>query len=446
MKLRDRLEIQRVVTSGKVEEERNAPNPSKPVVIDAQQKLKERVRFQAIEMLHKEKNPDSSMVRAALDEVLQYEAEDVPRPERTRIAAELMNDIIGYGPLESLLQDPEVTEIMVNGPHKLYVEIKGKIYKVESPFRDNEHLNNIIDRIVSTIGRHVDESSPMVDARLKDGSRVNIIIPPLSLTGPVVTIRKFAKIPYTDKNLIEFGSVSPKMMSFLEACVKGRLSIVISGGTGSGKTTFLNVLSGYIPQNERIVTIEDAAEIQLKQEHVVTLESRPANIEGTGQVSIRDLVRNALRMRPDRIVVGEVRSGEALDMLQAMNTGHDGSITTVHANSPRDALARIETMALMAGMDLPLNAIRTQIASAINIVVHQSRLGDGTRKVTSIMEIAGMEGDIITMQEIFSYESLGKVDSQGRFVGRFRPTGIIPHCLGKIRYHGVPAYDDWFVQ
>jgi pilus assembly protein CpaF len=286
----------------------------------------------------------------------------------------------------------------------------------------------------------------MVDARLKDGSRVNAIIPPLALTGPTITIRKFPKNPLTANDLIKFSSVSPKMMSFLEACVKGRLNIVVSGGTGSGKTTLLSILSGYIPNDERIVTIEDAAELQLRQNHVVTLESRPANIEGNGEITIRDLVRNALRMRPDRIVVGEVRSGETLDMLQAMNTGHDGSITTVHANSPRDALARIETMALMAGMDLPLSAIRAQIASALNIVVHQSRFSDGTRKITSITEITGIEGDVITMQEIFAYESFGKVDGQGRFMGRFKPTGIVPYSLGKIRYHGVPAYDDWFVQ
>ncbi|OQB25563.1 MAG: putative conjugal transfer protein [Firmicutes bacterium ADurb.Bin182] len=446
MKLKDRLEMRRSSVPADSGEESRVLYPSASVVIDAQQRLKERVRSQAIEMLYKEKNPDSSMVKAALNEVLQYEAEDVPRPERTRIAEELMNDIIGYGPLETLLRDADVTEIMINGPFRLYVEIKGKIYQMESPFRDNDHLNNIIDRIVSSIGRHVDESSPMVDARLKDGSRVNVIIPPLSLVGPVITIRKFAKIPYTDKDLIEFGSVSHKMMSFLEACIKGRLSVVISGGTGSGKTTFLNVLSGYIPSGERIVTIEDAAEIRLKQEHVVTLESRPPNIEGSGEVTIRDLVRNALRMRPDRIIVGEVRSGEALDMLQAMNTGHDGSITTVHANSPRDALARIETMALMAGMDLPVHAIRNQIASAINIMVHLSRLRDGTRRVTSIMEITGIETDVITMQELFAFETQGKTDSQGRFLGRFKPTGIVPYCLEKLRYHGVSAFDDWFVQ
>ncbi|OQB25553.1 MAG: putative conjugal transfer protein [Firmicutes bacterium ADurb.Bin182] len=412
---------------------------------DAHFKLKERVRTLTIDILNKETNPDSQRVRAALDEVLEMEAPDLPRPERTRIAMELVDDIIGYGPLESLLSDPEVTEIMVNGPDQMYVEKKGKLHRIDVPFRDNDHVLNIIDRIVSSIGRHVDEASPMVDARLKDGSRVNVIIPPLSLVGPVITIRKFSKIPFTSQNLIEFGSISPKMMSFLEACVKGRLNIIISGGTGSGKTTLLNVISSYIPEDERIVTIEDAAEIQLNQDHVITLESRPPNMEGSGQVTIRDLVRNALRMRPDRIIVGEVRSSEALDMLQAMNTGHDGSLTTTHANSPRDAMARIETMTMMAGMELPLNAIRNQIASAIDIVVQQTRLRDGTRKVTSITEVTGMEGDVISMQEIFTFDTQGRLDNQGRFIGKFRPTGVKPHCLEKIRNNGVTVVDDWFV-
>jgi pilus assembly protein CpaF len=390
-------------------------------------------------------NPDSQTVRSALDEILDAEAPDLPRPERSRIAVELVDDIVGYGPLETLLSDPEVTEIMVNGPDQMFVEKKGKLHEIEVPFRDNEHVLNIIDRIVSSIGRHVDEASPMVDARLKDGSRVNVIIPPLSLVGPVITIRKFSKIPFTAQNLIEFGSISPKMMSFLEACVKGRLNVIISGGTGSGKTTLLNVISGFIPEDERIVTIEDAAEIQLKQTHVVTLESRPPNMEGTGQVTIRDLVRNALRMRPDRIIVGEVRSSEALDMLQAMNTGHDGSITTTHANTPRDAMARIETMTMMAGMELPLNAIRSQIASAIDIVVQQSRLRDGTRKVTSICEVTGMEGDVISMQEIFNFDMQGgRLDNSGKFLGKFKPTGVKPYCLEKIRNNGVSIVDDWF--
>jgi pilus assembly protein CpaF len=415
-----------------------------PATADPLLKLKEHVRTLAIDYLNKETNPDSQTVRSALDEILEAEAPDLPRPERSRIAVELVDDIVGYGPLETLLSDPEVTEIMVNGPDQMFVEKKGKLHEIEVPFRDNEHVLNIIDRIVSSIGRHVDEASPMVDARLKDGSRVNVIIPPLSLVGPVITIRKFSKIPFTAQNLIEFGSISPKMMSFLEACVKGRLNVIISGGTGSGKTTLLNVISGFIPEDERIVTIEDAAEIQLKQTHVVTLESRPPNMEGTGQVTIRDLVRNALRMRPDRIIVGEVRSSEALDMLQAMNTGHDGSITTTHANTPRDAMARIETMTMMAGMELPLSAIRSQIASAIDIVVQQSRLRDGTRKVTSICEVTGMEGDVISMQEIFNFDMQGRLDNSGKFIGKFKPTGVKPYCLEKIRNNGVSIVDDWF--
>jgi len=309
---------------------------------EAYLKLKERVWVKTIEALNKESNTDAQVVKDKLDEILQLEAEEVTRPERNRIATELFDDIMGYGPLEVLLSDPSITEIMVNGYDKVFVERQGKLQLSDVTFRDQTHVLNVIDRIVSSVGRHVDEASPMVDARLKDGSRVNVILPPLSLVGPVITIRKFSKTPYTAKDLINFESVSPKMMSFLEACVKGRLNIIVSGGTGSGKTTLLNVLSSFISGNERIVTIEDAAEVQLNQAHVVTLESRPANTEGKGRVNIRDLVRNALRMRPDRIIVGEVRSSEALDMLQAMNTGHDGSITTAHANSPRDTIARIE--------------------------------------------------------------------------------------------------------
>ena len=366
------------------------------------------------------------------------------RTERSRIANELYDDIMGFGPLEVLLADQTVTEIMINGHCQIYVERLGKLSRVDIALRDEAHLLNIIDRIVSMVGRHVDEASPMVDARLKDGSRVNVILPPLSLVGPVVTIRKFSKTPYTAQNLIDFGSVSPKMVNFLEACVKGRLNIIVSGGTGSGKTTLLNVLSGYIPPDERIITIEDAAEIQLNQEHVVTLESRPANTEGRGQVTIRDLVRNALRMRPDRIIVGEVRSSEALDMLQAMNTGHDGSLTTTHANSPRDTVSRLETMVLMAGMELPLFAIRSQIASAIDMVVQQARFRDGTRRITSITEIIGMEGDVVTMQDLFVFETQGQMD-QGKILGRFKSTGIYPQCLEKIRNNGVVVHDEWFV-
>ena len=302
----------------------------------------------------------------------------------------------------------------------------------------------IIDRIVTKVGRHIDEASPMVDARLPDGSRVNVIIPPVSLIGPILTIRKFGKTPITEENLINWGSASPKMLQFLEAAVKGKLNIIVSGGTGSGKTTLLNILSSYIPADERIITIEDSAEVQLKQQHVLTLESRPANMEGTGRISIRDLVVNALRMRPDRIIVGEVRSEETLDMLQAMNTGHDGSLTTIHANSPRDSISRIETMVMMSGSELPSKAIRDQVSSAINLIVQQARLRDGSRKITSISEIVGMEGDVIRMQEIFTYETDGEIDTNGKFKGKFKATGIVPQCLEKIRENGVMISNEWF--
>ncbi len=368
----------------------------------------------------------------------------IPRIDRVKVATELFNDIMGYGPIEELVQNPNYSEIMVNGPDQIYVEDKGKLVLTDIKFRDEEHLMNIINRIVSQVGRHVDEASPMVDARLTDGSRVNAIIPPLSLVGPVLTIRKFGKKPITAQQLLKFGSLTPNMLQFLEACVKGKLNIVVAGGTGSGKTTLLNVLSSYIPSDERIVTIEDAAEVQLKQDHVITLEARPANLEGKGAVTIRNLVKNALRMRPDRIIVGEVRSEETLDMLQAMNTGHDGSLTTTHANSPRDTVSRLETMVLMSGMELPLKAIRDQVSSAIDLIVQQSRLRDGTRKITSITEVVGMEGDVVSMQDIFVYETDGTVDTTGKFVGRFRATGVRPNCLEKIRGNGVAVNNEWF--
>lgn len=368
----------------------------------------------------------------------------IPRIDRVKVATELFNDIMGYGPIEELVQNPNYSEIMVNGPDQIYVEDKGKLVLTDIKFRDEEHLMNIINRIVSQVGRHVDEASPMVDARLTDGSRVNAIIPPLSLVGPVLTIRKFGKKPITAQQLLKFGSLTPNMLQFLEACVKGKLNIVVAGGTGSGKTTLLNVLSSYIPSDERIVTIEDAAEVQLKQNHVITLEARPANLEGKGAVTIRNLVKNALRMRPDRIIVGEVRSEETLDMLQAMNTGHDGSLTTTHANSPRDTVSRLETMVLMSGMELPLKAIRDQVSSAIDLIVQQSRLRDGTRKITSITEVVGMEGDVVSMQDIFVYETDGTVDTTGKFVGRFRATGVRPNCLEKIKGNGVAVNNEWF--
>lgn len=368
----------------------------------------------------------------------------IPRMERDTIATELFDDIMGYGPIQPLVDSDAYSEIMVNGPYQVYVESKGQLKLTDIQFKDNAHLMQIIDRIVLKVGRHVDEASPMVDARLPDGSRVNVIIPPVSLAGPVLTIRKFGKTPITSENLISWGSCSVKILNFLEAAVKGKLNIIVSGGTGSGKTTLLNILSSYIPENERIITIEDSAEVQLKQEHVITLESRPPNMEGKGRISIRDLVVNALRMRPDRIIVGEVRSEETLDMLQAMNTGHDGSLTTIHANSPRDSISRIETMVMMSGSELPSKAIRDQVASAINLIVQQARLRDGTRKITSVSEIVGMEGDVIRMQEIFKFETTGEQDANGKFKGEFVATGIIPKCIEKIRENGVKISNDWF--
>ena len=358
----------------------------------------------------------------------------VPLPPELPLAVlekELIQEAIGLGPLEYLLERDDITEIMVNGPDQVYVERGGVLYRTDTAFADNNQVLAAIERIVSPLGRRIDESSPMVDARLPDGSRVNAIIPPLSLTGPTVTIRKFSKKPFTAADLIRFGSVSPDIIRFLAVCVAVRKNILISGGTGSGKTTLLNVLSSFLPNRERIVTIEDAAELQLHQEHLVRLESRPPNVEGKGAVTIRDLVRNALRMRPDRIVVGECRGGEALDMLQAMNTGHDGSLTTIHANSPRDALSRLETLVLMAGFDLPLRAIREQIASAIHIVVQISRERDGSRKIVNVSEITKMEGDVITMQDLFVFRQTG-YDAENRMVGVFEPTGGVPTLLEEI--------------
>jgi pilus assembly protein CpaF len=357
------------------------------------------------------------------------------RVDRMRLFEAITAEILGLGPIEPLLKDDSVTEIMVNGPRQVYVEQSGKIYKTDIHFKDDDHVMRVIDRIISPLGRRCDETSPMVDARLPDGSRVNAIIPPLSLVGPVVTIRKFSKTPLTDQDLIRFGTLTPEMVEFLRACVSARLNIVVSGGTGSGKTTLLNVLSSFIPNDERIVTIEDAAELQLRQEHVVTLESRPANIEGKGRITIRELVANALRMRPDRIIVGECRAGEALDMLQAMNTGHDGSLTTCHSNSPRDTLARLETMVLMAGMDLPHRAIREQISKAIQLVVHESRMKDGSRKVVNIAEVQGMEGEVVVMQDIFVFEQTGV--ENGRIQGRLRPTGIRPRFIETFEVAGI---------
>jgi pilus assembly protein CpaF len=369
------------------------------------------------------------------ENILAEESIALSRAEKKRLFEAIVAEILGFGPLEPLLADETITEIMVNGAKNVYIERKGKVERVPVSFESDDHVMRIIDRIVSPLGRRIDESSPYVDARLPDGSRVNAVIPPISLVGPILTIRKFAKIPITIENLIGFGTVTPESIEFLKACVVSRLNIVISGGTGSGKTTLLNILSQFIPADERIITIENAAELQLRQEHVVSLESRPPNIEGRGEVTIRDLVVNALRMRPERIVVGEVRDDAALDMLQAMNTGHDGSMTTLHSNSPRDTLSRLETMVMMAGMDLPSRAIREQIASAINLIVHQERLRDGSRRVTYITEVQGMEGDVITMTDLFVFEQTG-IES-GHVVGRMRPTGLRPKFMDRIEASGI---------
>ncbi len=374
-------------------------------------------------------------IQDLFEQILAEENIVLSRPERARLFEQIAAEILGLGPLQPLLEDDTITEIMVNGAKNIYIERKGKVHRVPVTFENNDHVMRIIDRIVAPLGRRIDESSPYVDARLADGSRVNAVIPPISLVGPVLTIRKFSRNPITVEQLIQFGSITQEAVQFLKACVESRLNIVISGGTGSGKTTFLNVLSGFIPGDERIITIENAAELQLRQEHVVTLESRPPNIEGRGEITIRDLVVNSLRMRPERIIVGEIRDAAALDMLQAMNTGHDGSMTTAHSNSPRDTLSRIETMTMMAGMELPIRAIREQVSSAIDMIVHQERMRDGTRKVTHITEVSGMEGEVITMTDIFVFEQTGV--ENGQIVGRLRPTGLRPKFMDKIEASGI---------
>lgn len=374
-------------------------------------------------------------IQDLFEQILSEENIVLSRPERHRLFEQITAEILGLGPLEPLLQDDSLTEIMVNGAKNIYVERKGKIHRVPVAFESDEHVMRIIDRIVAPLGRRIDESSPYVDARLADGSRVNAVVPPISLVGPTITIRKFSKNPITIEQLIQFGSITPEALQFLKACVEARLNIVISGGTGSGKTTLLNVMSSFIPSDERILTIENAAEVQLRQEHVVTLESRPPNIEGKGEITIQQLVVNSLRMRPDRIIVGEIRDEAALDMLQAMNTGHDGSMTTTHANSPRDSLSRLETMTLMAGMDLPVRAIREQISSAVDVVCQQARLKDGSRRVTHITEVSGMEGDVITTTDIFAFEQTGV--EEGKIKGRLRPTGLRPKFMDTIEAAGI---------
>ncbi len=380
-------------------------------------------------------NEVRSTIQDLFEQVLAEENIVLSRPERQRLFEQISAEILGYGPIQPLLEDDTITEVMVNGAKNIYIERAGKIIRIPVVFESDEHVMRVIDRIVAPLGRRIDESSPYVDARLPDGSRVNAIIPPISLVGPVLTVRKFARNPITLEQLIEFGTIIPEALQFLKACVESRLNMIISGGTGSGKTTLLNILSQFIPGDERIITVENAAELQLRQEHVVTLESRPPNIEGRGEVTIRQLVINCLRMRPDRIIVGEIRDEAALDMLQAMNTGHDGSMTTAHSNSPRDTLARLETMVMMAGMELPVRAIREQVSSAIDLIIHQERMRDGTRKVVNITEVSGMEGDVVTMTDIFVFEQSGF--EGGKIIGRLRPTGLRPKFMDKIESSGI---------
>jgi pilus assembly protein CpaF len=433
----------------------SAQQQSERVAVDPYAELKTRVHHACIaklgpELFAAETTGDlSERVLRAVTEQLALDRTPLTRDERRQLVREITDDILGYGPLEPLLRDDSVTEVMVNGADRIYIERAGKIERAGVTFVDDAHLLRIIDKIVSSVGRRVDEASPMVDARLPDGSRVNAIIPPLSLRGPTLTIRKFSRDPYTMDDLINFGSVTPKAAHFLAACVQGKLNVLISGGTGTGKTTTLNALSAYVPGDERIVTIEDAAELQLQQEHVITLEARPANIEGQGEVRIRELVRNALRMRPDRIIVGEVRGAETLDMLQAMNTGHEGSLTTIHANSPRDALARLETLVLTAGVDLPLRAIREQVASAFDVLVQITRLVDGSRRLSHVTEVLRMESDVITLQDIFLARPPDEETAASQVTRLLSPlscTGLKPHFLEKMAANGVTLPATFFQQ
>ncbi|MBN1135672.1 MAG: CpaF family protein [Anaerolineae bacterium] len=420
--------------STKLEDLRIRRQPVGPVR-DAYQDLKSRLHNKLLSELDPKMDVSKTeevrqTIEEMYDNMLAQENLVLSRNDRQRLLEQIVAEILGLGPIEPLLEDDSLTEIMVNGPSAVYIERAGRVEPTDIKFENNDHVLRIIDRIVSPLGRRVDESQPYVDARLPDGSRVNAVIPPLSLIGPVLTIRKFARIPITPQKLVDLGSITPEVLEFVKACVQARLNMVISGGTGSGKTTTLNIFSAFIPNEERILTIENAAELQLQQEHVITLETRPPNVEGRGEITMRQLVINSLRMRPDRIIVGECRGAEAIDMLQAMNTGHEGSMTTAHSNSPRDTLARLETMVLMAGMDLPLRAIREQIAAALDLVVHQERMRDGTRKITKVTEVQGMEGDVIVMQDVFTFEQQGI--EGGKVIGRLKPTGIRPKFMEKV--------------
>jgi pilus assembly protein CpaF len=454
MSLADRLEGVRRASQA-VSEPSHGPShaPERARIVDPFASVKAGVHQALLDSLgpqlydpHLDQKELEGKVRHTLQEVIDLEETPLSLADRTRIAQEVADEILGHGPLEPLLRDSEITEIMVNRADSIYVERAGKIYPVETHFSTEAHLRRTIDKIVGRVGRRIDEASPLVDARLPDGSRVNAVIPPIALDGAMLTIRKFSADPFTDKDLIAFGTFTPRVRDFLIGCVKGRRNIIISGGTGSGKTTLLNVISSFIPDDERIVTIEDAAELQLRQDHVLRLESRPSNIEGKGAIPIRELVKNSLRMRPDRIVVGEVRDGAALDMLQAMNTGHDGSITTVHANSPRDSLSRLETMVLMAGVELPVRAIREQVAGAVDLVIQQARLKDGSRRITAITEVAGMETDVITMQDLFTFDYSAGRDEQGRFRGTLVSTGLRPKFAADLHDQGVDFAPDLFVR
>lgn len=441
MSLLERLERAKLVKAAQEKDVR----PETIEYYDEFEEFKDKIHMTLVKRANASPTDEKTAdIRSVIRQLVEEGGEELPKSTKQRLIQQIYDEAQGLGPLERLLRDDSISEIMVNGPYSVYVERKGRLELTDIKLKDDRYVMELIGKIAGPIGRRCDESSPMLDARLPDGSRVNAIIPPLSLKGPSLTIRKFSKIPLQAGDLIEYGSASFQMMNFLEACVKARANIIVCGGTGSGKTTLLNILSAFIPEDERIVTIEDSAELQLSQRHTITLESRPANAEGMGLVTIRDLVRNSLRMRPDRIVVGECRSGETLDMLQAMNTGHDGSMTTAHANSSRDVISRLETMVLMAGMELPVKAIREQIASAFDIIVNQARMKDGSRKIVEIAEVVGMESDVITLQTIYQFQLEG-YDNSGKVFGHFRATGIRPRVVSKMEERGIHALDAWFV-